>query len=207
MGTAIFALQLSAERVVAAQTSFGAWAFTPFLIVALFTVIGGVFILVHAAKQISYVLFAAALACFSVAASCTVLASMLAAPGLVPDTLRKLFLTAGPWGAAGIIASLSLYALLHGLEMRRDEPGLWAHLVLAAAALGFGALIFVGRAALHTPQELVALELASAEAHVGARARQLGAMLEGARAIRRDTAPGIGRSTRGGESAAAREGR
>jgi hypothetical protein len=188
---------------MALQTALGLWAPLPVALGALVMVAASSYVVAHASRQISYTLFLASLAGFALASAALVVVLFLGAPGLVPETPGRLLLAAGPWAAALFIACLAVYALQHGRALRRGGGGLLSNLLLGAAVLGLAAALFVVRAPALSPSEAVELRLVPAESAVARRARQLAILFVGLDTLREARGLPIGRTTRGGEAAAA----
>jgi serine/threonine protein kinase len=177
--------RLTPEGLAASHGWLNAQAFWAYGGAALMLLIAGLWTMLRAAKMVSLFLFIASLALLVLTLSSGVSSAVLAAPGLIGDTLRMFALVAAPWAAMAVPAGYGLFAIMRARELRGEGGSrrVLAAALVTACAGGLVLSAWTFRTPRATIDEITKMGLVPAEARTVAQLRRFTLAILGARGI------------------------
>ncbi len=205
----LLAPRLSPAGLATLQERFAAQTFVVYGAGTLMLLVTGLWTLMRAAKMVSLFLFIASLALLILTLSTGVSTAVLAAPGLIGDTLRIFALVAAPWAAMAVPAGYGLFAAMRARELRGEgearQPLTYGLIACCVGGLALAAWTF--RAPRPTIDEVAKMALVPAEARTVGQLRRFSVTVIGARGIAVEssgtTTPCLMRPTHRGATVAA----
>ena len=202
-GLALGRAYLSPPGLATVQRLLGAHAYLAFGGATLLTVVALVVVAAQGMRRVSYTLFLASIGLTVMTAAGVTATAILAAPGLMPATLRKATLIAAPWAVVAVIVGLGAFAFLHARRLRREEEDEqeWSRVLLSSSLIAAAGLVWV----LLQPHTRVAdvthMSLVPQQAELRAQLERFAVVAAGAAALREPTAPGAAGSAAAAEPA------
>ena len=138
VGVAMGAKYVSPDGIEVARAALGAQAWLAYLAGLVATTAALIWVAAAGMRRVSFTLFLAAIGLTVSTVAVASVCALLAAPGVIPATVRKVSLYAAPWSAFAIVIGLAAFSFARGKVLREedDQPTLgWLFTVASAAGI------------------------------------------------------------------------